>query len=293
VIVTRATTTSTTTPTAAPTTTTRAVASYPPYPQLLAAAQSAQTRELVPAARWHGKTIVWVRRSSAGVALMEFDQSHVRLDLHSGTVDAGPSGWRFGPMIERSETRHVIAAFNGGFKFVTNAGGFFSYGRSAVPLRNGLGSVVTYSSGYTDIGAWNTEVPARRQHVVSVRQNLPLLVDHGAAAADVGCVTCWGATLGGVIDPARSGLGVTARGRLVWVGGLNLTVAELADALIAAGAVRAVQLDINPAWVVGYLYGHRGGHGPLAPVPVINLQHGVTGEYLAPWSRDFFAVVAR
>jgi phosphodiester glycosidase len=191
-----------------------------------------------------------------------------------------------------SEQGHLLAAFNGGFKFPTGSGGFMSYGRVAVPLRAGLGSVVSYSNGRTDVGAWGSEVPQQGLKVVSVRQNLPLLIDNGRAASNLGCLNCWGATLGGVVDPARSSLGKTADGRLVWVAGEHLTVAALADALLRAGAVRAVQLDINPYWVAGYLYGHRGGKGPLAPVPVVAGQSGIPGQYLAPWSRDFFTIVA-
>ena len=85
--------------------------------------------------------------------------------------------------------------------------------------------------------------------------------------------------------PSRSGLGVTAHGRPIWVGGEHLTVSALAAARLGAGAVRA--------WVAGYVYGHRGGKGPLAPVPVVPGQVGVSGQYLVPWSRDFFTVVAR
>jgi hypothetical protein len=260
---------------------------------LLPAAQEAQTSGVVPAARWHGRTVAWVGRSSAGIGQLVLDQGSSRLDLHSGTLDPGPVGWRFGPLIAGSEARDAIAAFNGGFKLVAAAGGFFSYGRTAVQLRDGLGSIVTYANGSTDIGAWNREVPSPRLHVVSVRQNLPLLVDRGAAAGNLSCLTCWGDTLGGVVDPARSGLGITRTGRLVWVGGEHLTAAALAQALIGAGAVRAVELDINPAWVAAYLYGHRGGHGPLAPVPVVPGQPGIAGQFLVPYSRDFFAAVAR
>jgi hypothetical protein len=249
----------------------------------------------VPATRWQGRTVAWISRSPVpgGIALLEFGQPQVGLHLHSGTVDAGPSGWRFGPMIAGAEAHHAIAAFNGGFKFVANAGGFFSYGRTGVPLRDGLASVVTYSNGFTDIGVWNQEVPARGPKVVSVRQNLQMLVNHGAPAPNVNCQLCWGAALGGIPNPARSGLGITARGRLVWAGGEHLTAADLAQALIGAGAVRALQLDINPAWVAAFLYGHRGGHGPLVPVPVVAGQVGPSGQFLAPDSRDFFSVVAR
>ena len=57
--------------------------------------------------------------------------------------------------------------------------------------------------------------------------------------------------------------------------------------------VRAVELDINPEWVAGYLYGHRGGNRILAPVPVTPGQPGVRGQFLAAYSRDFFTVVVR
>jgi hypothetical protein len=266
----------------------------PPYPQLMSGvALATGPTGFIPVASWQGQTAARLARTPAGVALLSFNQRLLQLHLHSGTSDAGPSGWRFGPSVAGSEQRHLLAAFNGAFRLSTGAGGFMSYGRVAVPLRTGLGSVVTYANGSTDVGSWGSEVPARRQRVVSVRQNLTLLIDNGTAASNTDCVTCWGATLGGVLDPARSALGVTADGRLIWAGGEHLTVAALADALLGAHVVRAVELDINPAWVAGYLYGHRGGHGPLAPVPVVPGQNGIGGEYLVPWSRDFFTVVTR
>jgi hypothetical protein len=263
----------------------------PAYPRLLAAATDSAPTNFVPAVSWRGRTAVWIARRS-GLALLSFDQRLVELRLHSGTIDAGTTGWRFGPSIGGAERRRLVAAFNGGFKLAIGAGGFQSYGRVGAALTDGLGSIVTYSNGSTDIGVWRHGVPAAGRHVVSVRQNLHLLVA-GGHAADTGCLSCWGATLGGVTDPARSALGITADGHLVWVGGEHLTVAALADALLAARVVRAVELDINPEWVAGYLYGHRGSRRPIARVPVTPGQPGVPGQFLAPYSRDFFSIVAR
>jgi len=264
----------------------------PAYPRLLPAATSSLPTNFVPAASWRGQTAAWVARRP-GFALLSFNQQLVELRLHSGTIDAGSSGWRYGPTIVAPERRLLVAAFNGGFKLDTNSGGFESYGRVGAPLSDGLGSIVTYSDGTTDIGAWHDGVPAHGMRVASVRQNLHLLIDGGRPAADTGCLLCWGATLGGVTAPARSALGITADGRLVWAGGEHLTVADLVDVLLRAHVVRAVELDINPEWVAGYLYGHRGGVGPLAPVPIAPGQPGVPGQFLAPYSRDFFTVVAR
>lgn len=263
------------------------------YPQVLGVALSSQPTPFVPAVLWKGSPAAWISRSPSGVALLSFKQPALELRLHSGTTDAGTLGWRYGPMIAGPELKHVVAAFNGGFKLDVGAGGFEAFGRVGAPLQNVLGSIVTYADGTTDIGSWHQEVPAPGKSVASVRQNLPLLIDHGTAASTLGCLSCWGATLHRVIDPARSALGIQADGHLVWAGAEHATVSDLADAMLSAGVVRAVELDINPEWVAGYLYGHRGGAGPLAPIPVVPGQQGIPGQYLAPWSRDFFTIVGR
>jgi hypothetical protein len=265
----------------------------PSYPRLLAAALGSAPTPLAPAVRWNRRIAAWIERTPSGVAVMSFDQRELELHLHSGTIDAGTLGWRYGPAIGGPERRHLVAAFNGGFRLTTGAGGFEAYGHVAVPLRDGLGSIVTYADGSTDIGSWHREVPAPGKRVASVRQNLTLLIDHGVPASTTGCRICWGATLGGVPDPARSALGITAGGRLVWAGGEHLTVAQLVNALIAVHVVRAVELDINPEWVAGYFYGQRGGRRPLVAVAALPNQSGIPGHYLSPWSRDFFTVVAR
>jgi hypothetical protein len=266
----------------------------PTYPQLLTRSSRTQpTGGFIPAATWGGQTAAWVDRTPSGVVLLAFDQHLTTLHLHSGTIDAGTTGWRFGPAVRGTELRKLVAGFNGGFRLDVGAGGFESYGHTAVPLRDGLGSIVTYVDGGTDIGAWHQGVPAPGRQVASVRQNLSLLIDHGTGAGSVDCNSCWGATLGGVSDPARAALGIASDGRLIWAGGENLTVSALVDAMLGAHVARAVELDINPEWVAAYLYGHRGGQGPLAPVPALAAQNGIPGQFLTPWSRDFFTIVGR
>jgi hypothetical protein len=247
----------------------------------------------VPLAKWNGHVVARIAHLRSGIALMSFDQRFVRLRLHSGTLDAGAAGFHFGPAVVGTERSHLLAAFNGGFRLSVGAGGFEANGRVAVPLRAGLGSIVTYTDGTTDVGSWRREVPAAGKAVASVRQNLPLLIDHGRAAANIGCVDCWGATLGGVIDPARAALGVDRSGRLIWVAGEHLTVGALVAGLLHAHVVRAVELDINPEWVAGYVYAHGSVHRPPAALSVVAGQTGIPGEFLAPWSRDFFSVDVR
>jgi hypothetical protein len=245
----------------------------------------------VSVAEVSGRPAAWIAQRS-GVTLMRFDQSLVHLTLHAGSSDGGVVGWTYGDQITPAEIHLVVAAFNGGFKLTYTNVGFVSNGRVAVTLKPGLGSLVTYTDGSSNVGTWQNGVPTSLKPVFSVLQNQRLLVDRGVASPTVAnCVlTCWGATIQGLTLVARSGIGITADGQLIWAAGEQLSPAALAAALIGAGAVRAIELDINPAWVAGYLYVHH-ANGPAA-VPVVPGQRGIAGQLLAPYSRDFLAVVA-
>ena len=87
----------------------------------------------------------------------------------------------------------------------------------------------------------------------------------------------------------RGAVGVDANGGLIWAGG-RLSPVDLARALVGAGAVRGMELDINPDWVGFNSY----------DVGADNVAHGnglfgATGadRYLHPDGRDFIAVFVR
>jgi hypothetical protein len=249
-------------------------------------------------ARWQTITTIggvpgaWIALRH-GVTLVRMNQRVVHLALHAGSADPGGTGWRYGAAVGGREIHHLILGINGGFKFSTASGGFFSFGRVGLPLRVGYGSIVTYRNGETQIGAWGAEVPARGLAIGSVRQNLHLLIDHGVPASSVAScgASCWGATIGNQAAVARSALGIRADGQLVWAAGEDLTIGGLAQGMAAAGVQRAVELDINPDWVAGYLYVHH-PRSPLTPVPVVPGQYGINGHLLAPYTRDFFTVLS-
>ena len=238
-----------------------------------------------------GKSATWIERR-AGITLLRFDQRLVHLVLHAGSADGGTGAWAQGNHITSGERPSLVAAVNGGFKLTYTEVGFMLRGHTAARLGNGLASLVTYSDGSTNIGAWNEGVPDHRRMVVSVLQNQRLLVDRGVAAPTISdCVIrCWGGTIGLATAVARSSLGIDAHGRLIWAAGEHLSPAELASSLIGAGAVRAIELDINPWWVAGYLYTHR---GPVVrAIAVVPRQRGVSGTFLRRYSRDFLTFVA-
>ena len=284
---------SSTTAHASATRTTRAARTTraPSAPHVVVTAPAALTASWTTVAQVHGRPAAWMAQRS-GVTLMRLDQSLVHLTLHAGSIDGGVTGWTYGDQITPREIHLVVAGFNGGFKLTYSGVGFVSGGHVAVALKPGLASIVTYTDGTTNIGGWLNGVPTKRKTVFSVLQNEQLLVDRGVAAPTVTtCViACWGATIQSLTSVARSGIGITQSGQLVWAAAEQLPPAELAAALVSAGAVRAIELDINPHWVAGYLYVHRAS-GPVA-VPIVPGQQGILGQLLTPNGRDFLAVVA-
>jgi hypothetical protein len=93
---------------------------------------------------------------------------------------------------------------------------------------------------------------------------------------------------------ARSGIGSTASGALVYVAGPALTARSLAESLQRAGAVRAMALDINPEWVTFNFFSHP-NPAALSLVNAAKLYPQMqrpADRYLGPTreSRDFFTV---
>jgi hypothetical protein len=91
----------------------------------------------------------------------------------------------------------------------------------------------------------------------------------------------------------RSGLGVTRDGRVIFVYGPALDVRTLADLLRRAGAVEALQLDINPFWMSFEYYQAHGDPSDPRPVNLLPTQQQSAYRYYSVYSRDFTAVYAR
>ena len=228
----------------------------------------------------------------AGIVSM--DQRLVSFQLRPGAEDPGPGNWKAASWIPPGTRTGLLATFNGGFKLDSAGGGFYLNGASRGALVNGAASVVYYRHGTIKIGAWGSDV-RMTPNVVGVRQNLKLLIDHGKIPASVNndVLGAWGATLGGGYYVWRSGIGITADGRVIFVYGPALNAQDLANLLKRAGAVEAMQLDINPEWM-SYDY-YKASGDPADPIPhaLLPTQQGSVYRYYSVYSRDFTAVYAR
>jgi len=74
------------------------------------------------------------------------------------------------------------------------------------------------------------------------------------------------------------------------VAGEDQTVSSLACVLIRAGAVRAMELDINSYWVSFISYGAPGAQDPTK---LLEGMERPAIRYLEPDDRDFFALYSR
>jgi hypothetical protein len=217
--------------------------------------------------------------------------------LYSGSISPGGGPWKYTAPVDPADAESLVAAFNGGFKMADAAGGYYTEGKMVYPLRNGAASFVIYQGGYVSIGTYGTEVTMTPE-VTDVRQNLVLLVDNGAptAAALSSDWQAWGATVTTGASTWRSAVGITANGALVYAAGPALEPAQLADLMVRAGAIRAMQMDINPDWTVMATYDPPLG----SPASPSNGSKVVPGSVEGPWTffepfwaRDFITMSAR
>ena len=218
-----------------------------------------------------------------------FDHTLTSLSWYPGRYEP-PAAPARGPMMVPDDQRwRLLATFNGGFTHQDGNNGSSVNGRTDEPLQDGLATAIGYRDGRIAIQTW-TGGPNAGPGVIFARQSLPLIVTNGQLNPELDNSTKWGFTLGNAIRVWRTGIGIDRRGNLIYAAADYQTVTSLAQILRRAGAINAMQLDINPEWPTLITYRHDQGLQPIKVVP--NYQQPAT-RYLVPDDRDFFAVYGR
>jgi hypothetical protein len=233
--------------------------------------------------------------TSLVTAVVWIDPTLVRAVGYAGVQEPGGGPWRNQAPIPPSVRPSLLAAFNSGFKMVDAHGGYYADGVTARPLRDGAATLVIRSDGTPTVALWGRDARLGPD-VAFARQNLSLIVDNGQPVPDIAAGAKWGATLGNKLLVWRSGVGVTANGALVYAAGNGLSAASLADMLARAGAVRAMELDINSAWVDFFTYAPPSAGQPASAPTVSKLLPDMQpplNDYLSASSRDFVAIFGR
>lgn len=224
------------------------------------------------------------------VQVIWMDPKLVRFTLTPGYTEPGPavSGQN---QIPPDELDSILATFNSGFRMADSRGGYWQNGTVIVPLRAGAASMVFTADGQLRVEAWPGGAPG--PGIVAVRQNLDLLIQDGVISREVyhASAATWGSTVGNAAYVWRSAIGVRADGSLISVVGPAMDIGSLANILKAAGAVNAMELDINPDWTNYITYAHPAPGEAIPtvlPPPNSNVD---PHRYLQPSSRDFVSVL--
>ncbi|MGI8902134.1 MAG: phosphodiester glycosidase family protein [Solirubrobacteraceae bacterium] len=217
------------------------------------------------------------------------DASRAWLQLYPGRYEPPGSTPSAAAQVPPELRAGLLATFNGAFKLEDSGGGFVAFGHVYAPLRGGMATFVRLRDGTADVRTWMGGANPGPE-VTFARQNLPLIVDAGRLNPNLSDGRQWGATLGNAVRVWRSGAGVDARGDIIYAAADNQTATSLAQILQRAGAVRAMELDINSEWVTFNFYGSAGARDPSKLLAGMSRD---TTRYLTPDDRDFFAVYAR
>ena len=221
-----------------------------------------------------------------------FDQTRTELAYYPGRYEPPNAAVRGPMMVPDNQRWRLLATFNGGFTYVDGDNGSSDNGLTNEPLKDGNATLVGYTDGRVDIVNWSGG-PNVGPGIAWARQSLAPIVWDGLlnpALNDNPNSPQWGYTLGGQTRVWRTGVGIDARGNLIYVAADGQTVITLAQMLQHVGAVRAMEFDINPEWHTLITYTHNPDLVPtmVGPNPMQSVD-----RYLVPDDRDFFAVYER
>jgi hypothetical protein len=222
-----------------------------------------------------------------------FDHTRTTLAYYPGASEPPSAAVRGPMMVPHNQRWRLLATFNAGFVYTQGGNGSTDNGRVNEPLHDGNATLLEFKDGRVAIVKWSGGRNAG-PNVAWSRQSLAPIVWNGrlnpALNTDPHSYQ-WGYTLGNVGLVWRTGIGIDRRGNLIFVAADNQTVITLAQILQHAGAVRAMEFDINPEWHTLITYTHQ--HHRLVPTMVEPQPMQSHWRYLVPDNRDFFAVYRR
>jgi uncharacterized membrane protein len=225
------------------------------------------------------------------VSLVKINMQQLSLGMEAGTYYPGETKKLFGPgKVPKSiqDSNNLIAVFNGGFQKKDGYYGMIVGDKTYVPLRKGLATLLLTSDGKPHFIIYQGEKLG--SNVIGVRQNGPFLIKNGVITSfNENGIDTWGRTTTNSMYTWRSGIGITKNGDLIYAVGNSLIPKTLAKALLDAGAVDAMQLDINPYWVRFIVY-NSSGKGTYSFYPLLKNMHNGGYDYLHGYNKDFFFV---
>lgn len=234
-------------------------------------------------------------RAYAIVTLVELNMRKLRMSAVAGQKEPAGAEGRPGPGVIPADVQTgngLVAAFNGGFQEKDGHYGMVVGKQTYLPLLISLATlVIDKNSNLKILNYMGQDLGANN---LVIRQNGDMLVENGKVIPTFSDnhFSIWGRTTTRTMYTWRSGIGVTPEGNLIYAVGPSLIPETLGAALLAGGAVNAMQLDINPYWVRFVLFNPL-GNGQYQHVSLQRNMYDGGKQFLAGYQKDFFYVYKR
>jgi hypothetical protein len=240
------------------------------------------------------------KRPYAAVAIMAMDLRELDLEMVAGTEEPEsskvPRSHRPG-LVPDADKPTVMAVFNGGFKAMHGNFGMRIGKDTFLPPREASCTVALLPNEDIEIRTFS-EIADDEPHMVAFRQTPPCLIERGEPNKRLlnEFNKNWGASVDGDTIIRRSAIGLSHDKRFLFYGlGDAVSARSIGDAMLAAGAYDAAQLDVNSAYPRFMLV----THGPAGKAPdaleltdplIPDIQYRRTEYVVTPEPRDFFYV---
>jgi hypothetical protein len=228
------------------------------------------------------------------VAALDLDRLAVRLT--PGTEDLA---WAKLPLSESSglvptaDRNGLVLVMNGGFQPKHGRWGLAASGVVVTPARKEGCTVALHADSSVRIAPWPA-LADTADKIQSYRQTPPCILDGGVvhSALMKGLDKAWAGHTADLTTRRRSGVGIDAASRVLFYAiGEEASPRWLAEALRAAGAASAAELDINWYWTRFLLLGTDGGNLHVTSTLIPKMEHLKTEYVERASSRDFFYAV--
>ncbi len=235
------------------------------------------------------------QRPYAIVTLIRINMKMLKLSAVAGTKEPGGGEGNPGPgkiPQDIQASGGLVAAFNGGFQEKDGNYGMVVGNKTYLPLLKGLATLVV-DKNY-NLSIIDYEGQPVGQDNIAIRQNGGMLVEDSQIIPSLNNQQygIWGRTTTNSMYTWRSGIGITAKGNLIYAVGPSLVPETLAAALQRAGAVNAMQLDINPFWVRFVVFNPY-WQGKYIHYSILKNMYDGGTNFLQGYQKDFFYLYKR
>ena len=236
---------------------------------------------------WAMSTRPFAKYGSVVATAAVFDQTRLSAAMFNGSDVPGGGPWVNSKRIPDRALKSLVAAFNGGFRFEHKPGGYVTEGVEVRKMVKGNATIGIDANHVMHVGVWGDDMH-RDDGWVSLRQNLPPLVQDGKVTWTKYKWTDWGTDYGDKMYTYRSGLCARTDGSLMFVSVGDVNIGLLADAMLQFGCSTGMELDINGNWphfstYTGFGTTNRYGR-------TLDTRMGDPLRFINGYEKDFFAL---